>query len=147
VNKVALGQIRGLWWTKWHWGRCGICGEQSSTGSDMGFVANEVVLGQFFFLQVLRFYSQLSHIQCSIFTFTCRWCFIVYILTVLLQKPQRDLWYNIRISNVLWLTTCFGLVYAIVGGFPHYLVHRSPDYALSWAKAVRPILPRPNSLV
>jgi hypothetical protein len=56
----------------------------------MGFVAKEVVLGQFFFLQVLGFYSQLSHIQCSIFTSTCRWCFIVYILTILLKKPQRD---------------------------------------------------------
>jgi len=32
-------------------------------------------------------------------------------------------------------------------GFPRYLVHRSPHYALSWAKSVRPILPRPNSFV
>ena len=55
----------------------------------MGFVVNKVVLGQFFFFQVLRFYSQLSHIQCSIFTSTCCWYFIVCMLTVLLKKPQK----------------------------------------------------------
>jgi len=46
VNKVALGQIWDLWRTKWHWDRCGICGEQSDTGVDMGFVVNLVARGQ-----------------------------------------------------------------------------------------------------
>lgn len=45
---------------------------------------------------------------------------------------------------MLWLTTCFCLVYAIVEGFPHYLVHRSPRSALWWAKSVRPILQCPS---
>ena len=48
VNKVSLGQIWGLWSTKWPWNIYGICGEQSGTGADMGFVANEVVLRLFF---------------------------------------------------------------------------------------------------
>jgi hypothetical protein len=89
VNKVAVGQVWDLCWTEWPWGRYGICGEQSGPETDMGFVVDELVLGQLFFFQVLMFYSQLSHIQCSICTSTCRWCFIVYILTVLLKKTTK----------------------------------------------------------